>query len=85
MSAHLVPVCAWHIWKAKEGVRSPATVVKDGNEPPRGYWGSNPSPLQELVRSTTELCRLLPALVMCFEAVSCRPGCLPTPSKTLNS
>ena len=33
--------------KARRGVRSPGTGVKDGCEPPCGCWESNPGPLEK--------------------------------------
>lgn len=38
----------------EEGVRSPATEVTDGPEPPCGCWESNLGPLQEQVFLTAE-------------------------------
>ena len=39
-------VHACYPYRAEEGIRSPATGVRDSCEPPCGCWELNPNPLQ---------------------------------------
>ena len=48
-------MCARHLQRPEEGTGFPRTGVTNGCEPPRGYWESNPGPLEEQpVLLTTE-------------------------------
>lgn len=48
-------MCVWCPWRSEEDIDSSGTRIMDGCEPPHGHWGKSPGPLQEQVRSTTEL------------------------------
>lgn len=44
---YMDPVCVWYLWRSKEGIGSLGTGVRDGWQPPFGFWEPNLVPLQE--------------------------------------
>lgn len=44
---HIYTICMQCLWRPEEGIGLPGSEVTNSREPPCGFWGSKPGPLQE--------------------------------------